>query len=169
MVQRHQHLLTVSADARFLRSASTSHTSGVASISHVYNIVVPEEDTHAHAHTLIHAGCRGPVSETLRRRRSRQRETRKQIAGVCCGFRRKSNITGCLAELFSLSLSPSLSPLSLSLSLSLSLPPLSPPLPPPLCLSLAFTRCGRLAASTENRAHSSVARIARAAVGGPRG
>ena len=47
----HQHLLTVSADARLLHSASTSHTSGVASISHVYNIVVPEEDTHTRART----------------------------------------------------------------------------------------------------------------------
>ena len=144
--------VTVSADARLLHSASTSHTSGVASISHVYNIVVPEEDTHAHAHTLIHAGCRGPVSKTLRRRRSRQRETRKQIAGsvVVSGEKATS-----LAAWWSCSLSPSSTPLSLpspfspslfplSLSLlhpSLSPSPLSLPLPPH-SLSLAFTRSG---------------------------
>jgi len=72
--------VTVSADARLLHSASTSHTSGVASISHVYNIVVPEEDTHTRArtHKSLKRDAAG-LFPNLSRCWSLERETRKQI------------------------------------------------------------------------------------------
>ena len=97
-VQRHQHLLTVSADARFLHSASTSHTSGVASISHVYNIVVPEEDTHARArtHKLLKRDAAG-LFPNLSRCRSLERETRKQIG--LSWVREENNIADCFADM----------------------------------------------------------------------